>query len=48
MKIPDSSAPSSLRKFAGPLVTILALWGVMGFVVLAELFPYRPSTPLGW
>jgi hypothetical protein len=39
---------SSLRKYATLAGIFLGVWLVMVGLILADLFPYRPSTPLGW
>jgi hypothetical protein len=48
MKAMGSKATSWLRKYAAVAASILALWVVFAGLLLADLFPYSPSTPLGW
>jgi hypothetical protein len=39
---------SWLRKYAALAGIFVLVWLVMVGLLLAELFPYRPSTLLGW
>jgi hypothetical protein len=48
MKATGSTSTSSLRKYATLVAGLLGAWLVLAALLLADLFPYRPSTPLGW